>query len=553
MALEGGYQELARIVHPASDDLRGDPRRGARGRRLGHTRPVDQRLAGRATFHYDLGSPYAYLAAERIHRVFDDAGAEAPEWQPILLGGLFKRFGRDSWANGPGRERACARSSAALRPTACPRSAGPSRSRATPCSRCGSRRSRARSGAASRCPLAAFRQAFAAGRDLTDPDNVFIAAASAELHPRALRAAAERDSIKARLRAATEAAATSASWEFPACSWAARSSGATTGLRRPLPRPPPPRSVSSKRCPETVARVPQRDRDRPRHGRAGRTEQGPARRRRAGSPSRRPPRPTSTWRRTSGSDAAASSESFTRAPWLWGVPASERRVPRRGVRDVLPRQRRRRPRLPRSSGGATIFDADRKDVAEIGAELERLADQPRRRADVAGARRRDLHRGTAAIGASARWPRFSTRAKRRRSRAGGHRPGAGRGRRGGSRARPHRDAVVRRAHGPAPGRPPGSSTGCASCWRTPDSQPQGKGRTRPCRASIIDVPIESLPFVDEHHRDRGNRRAGLGCADQRRSRTHRGRSARPCPARSDAPRPRRRASRARSARRSPAS
>ena len=33
--------------------------------------------------------------------------------------------------------------------------------------------------------LAAFRQAFAAGRDLTEPDNVLLAAAAAELHPRA--------------------------------------------------------------------------------------------------------------------------------------------------------------------------------------------------------------------------------------------------------------------------------------------------------------------------------------------------------------------------------
>src|SRR5687767_15937894 len=53
-------------------------------------------------------------------------------------------------------------------------------------------------------PLAAFRQAFAAGRDLSDPENVFIAAASAELHPRALKAAVERDSVKTKLRAATE-------------------------------------------------------------------------------------------------------------------------------------------------------------------------------------------------------------------------------------------------------------------------------------------------------------------------------------------------------------
>ena len=59
--------------------------------------------AGRATFYFDLGSPYAYLTAERISGLFTDAELEQPEWQPILLGGLFQRFGRDSWANGPGR------------------------------------------------------------------------------------------------------------------------------------------------------------------------------------------------------------------------------------------------------------------------------------------------------------------------------------------------------------------------------------------------------------------------------------------------------------------
>ncbi len=65
--------------------------------------------ATRATFYYDLGSPYAYLAAERISSVFDEAGAEQPEWQPILLGGLFARFDRSSWALGPGREQGHAR------------------------------------------------------------------------------------------------------------------------------------------------------------------------------------------------------------------------------------------------------------------------------------------------------------------------------------------------------------------------------------------------------------------------------------------------------------
>ena len=44
--------------------------------------------------------------------------------------------------------------------------------------------------------LAAFRQAFAAGRDLTEPDNVLIAAAACELHPRALLKAVETESVK---------------------------------------------------------------------------------------------------------------------------------------------------------------------------------------------------------------------------------------------------------------------------------------------------------------------------------------------------------------------
>ena len=41
--------------------------------------------------------------------------------------------------------------------------------------------------------LAAFRQAFAGGRDLSDPDNVAIAAAACELHPNAIAKAAASD------------------------------------------------------------------------------------------------------------------------------------------------------------------------------------------------------------------------------------------------------------------------------------------------------------------------------------------------------------------------
>lgn len=53
------------------------------------------------TFYFDIGSPYAYLTAERIHRQLP----EPVRWQPVLLGGLFKLTGRTSWALGDYRRR----------------------------------------------------------------------------------------------------------------------------------------------------------------------------------------------------------------------------------------------------------------------------------------------------------------------------------------------------------------------------------------------------------------------------------------------------------------
>lgn len=51
--------------------------------------------------------------------------------------------------------------------------------------------------------LAAFRQAFAGGRDLGDIDNVLISAAACELHPRALLQGIELKSTRAELDAGT--------------------------------------------------------------------------------------------------------------------------------------------------------------------------------------------------------------------------------------------------------------------------------------------------------------------------------------------------------------
>ena len=53
------------------------------------------------TFYFDVGSPYAYLASERVANVLP----EPVRWQPVLLGGLFKLTGRGSWALGDYRRR----------------------------------------------------------------------------------------------------------------------------------------------------------------------------------------------------------------------------------------------------------------------------------------------------------------------------------------------------------------------------------------------------------------------------------------------------------------
>ncbi len=161
----------------------------------------------RATFYFDLGSPYAYLTAERISGLFAEAELEQPEWQPVLLGGLFRAFDRDSWSKGPGRDEGIAeieRRAAAygLPPLAWPDPWPGNTLFAMRVATFAKQTGRTVSFA-----LAAFRQAFAAGRDLSEPDNVLIAAAACELHPNALLKAVETEIVKNALREATDSAA----------------------------------------------------------------------------------------------------------------------------------------------------------------------------------------------------------------------------------------------------------------------------------------------------------------------------------------------------------
>jgi 2-hydroxychromene-2-carboxylate isomerase len=160
----------------------------------------------RATFYFDLGSPYAYLTAERISGLFTEAGLEQPEWQPVLLGGLFRAFDRDSWSKRPGDEGIAEieRRAAAygLPPLSWPEPWPGSTLFAMRAATFAKQTGRTVSFA-----LAAFRQAFAAGRDLSEPDNVLIAAAACELHPNALLKAVETEIVKNALREATDSAA----------------------------------------------------------------------------------------------------------------------------------------------------------------------------------------------------------------------------------------------------------------------------------------------------------------------------------------------------------
>jgi 2-hydroxychromene-2-carboxylate isomerase len=163
-----------------------------------------------ATFYYDFSSPYSYLAAERISGLFAEAGVEQPEWQPISFGHLLQTTGRRPWSlppSGPDpdqlaeiQRRASERGlPEVVYPDGWPLdnySLNPTRAAVYA----------KESGRVVSFSLACFRQVFAAGRDMSDVDNVLVAAAACELHPNAVLKGIETKSVKDKLRAATDEA-----------------------------------------------------------------------------------------------------------------------------------------------------------------------------------------------------------------------------------------------------------------------------------------------------------------------------------------------------------
>ena len=162
----------------------------------------------RATFYYDFSSPYSYLAAERVSGLFAQAGVEQPEWQPISFAHILKTTGRRPWSFEENRTIDFAEIQRRADERGLPEVVYP---RGWPIDNYSLHPTRAaiyakESGRVVSFTLACFRQVFAAGRDMSDVDNVLIAAAACELHPNAVLKGIETRSVKDRLRAATEEA-----------------------------------------------------------------------------------------------------------------------------------------------------------------------------------------------------------------------------------------------------------------------------------------------------------------------------------------------------------
>jgi 2-hydroxychromene-2-carboxylate isomerase len=155
-----------------------------------------------ATFYFDLGSPFVYLAAERL----EGLGITGVAWQPVSLGGLFKLTGRSSWGRSPSRDTGMAEIEARAERYGLPPLRWPD---AWPGHYLNAMR--ACVAAAERDALEPFartalRLAFTEGRDLSVVDEVLEAARRVGLDPEWLRARIAEPEIKERLRAVTQAA-----------------------------------------------------------------------------------------------------------------------------------------------------------------------------------------------------------------------------------------------------------------------------------------------------------------------------------------------------------
>ena len=165
------------------------------------------------TFYFDVGSPYAYLASERLTALIP----EPVTWQPVLLGGpvqadrpqLLGARRLPAATGRHGRDRATGtRLRAAADPLARPLADRLPRGDAGDHLRVHRRRGRGRGGAEAGSEFAheAFRAAFQRGHELSIVAHVLAVATRAGLDAGAVQRAIADPEIKTTLRAATDAA-----------------------------------------------------------------------------------------------------------------------------------------------------------------------------------------------------------------------------------------------------------------------------------------------------------------------------------------------------------
>jgi predicted DsbA family dithiol-disulfide isomerase len=145
-------------------------------------------------FFYDLGSPQCYIVAETIMATLP----VVPEWEPVLGSELTAADPTPDLNREQIEEHAA---ELGLQPIRWPANWPPDTERAMLAATYAKQIGRAVA-----FSLAAFRQTFAGGRDLSDEDTVLIAGAACEMHPTALRKGIELRSTRNALERAARRA-----------------------------------------------------------------------------------------------------------------------------------------------------------------------------------------------------------------------------------------------------------------------------------------------------------------------------------------------------------
>jgi 2-hydroxychromene-2-carboxylate isomerase len=158
-----------------------------------------------ATLYFDLGSPFVYLAVERLDRL-DRLDFGEITWRPVALGALFKATGRSSWGLSEGREAGMADIEARARAYGLPPICWPE---GWPSNYLQANRAcivAEEHGRLEPFVRAALRVAFAEGGDLGQEDGWGEAARQVDLDPAQVAGRVAEPEVKQRLRQYTEEA-----------------------------------------------------------------------------------------------------------------------------------------------------------------------------------------------------------------------------------------------------------------------------------------------------------------------------------------------------------